>query len=69
MLVFNLFQFPETDPGVGRESPVVMCHADASKVNDGAKDLSEILLLMNACPDEIEGDSDEAYESDFEELL
>ena len=44
-----------------------MCHADASKVNDGAEDLNEILLLLNVCPDEIEEDSDEAYESDFED--
>ena len=39
----------------------------ASKVNDGAEDLNEILLLLNVCPDEIEEDSDEAYESDFED--
>ena len=44
-----------------------MCHADASKVNDGAEDLNEILLLLNVCPDEIEEDSDEAYGSDFED--
>ena len=44
-----------------------MCHADASKVNDGAEDLNEILLLLNICPDEIEEDSDEVYESDFED--
>ena len=36
---------PETDPEVERANPVVMCHADASKVNDGAEDLDEILLL------------------------
>ena len=58
---------PETDPEVKRANPVVMCHADASKVNDGAEDLNEILLLLNVCPDEIEEDSDEAYESDFED--
>ena len=44
-----------------------MCHADASKVNDGAEDLNQILLLLNVCPHEIEEDSDEAYESDFED--
>ena len=44
-----------------------MCHADASKINDGAVDLNEILLLLNICLDEIEEDSDEAYESDFED--
>ena len=44
-----------------------MCHANASKVNDGAEDLTEILLLLNVCPDEVEEDSDEAYESDFED--
>ena len=44
-----------------------MCHADASKVNDGAEDLNEILLPLNVCPDEIEEDLDEAYESDFED--
>ena len=44
-----------------------MCHADASKVNDGDEDRDEILLLLHVCPDEIEEDSDEAYESDFED--
>ena len=44
-----------------------MCHTDASKVNDGAEDLNEILLLLNVYPDEIEEDSDEAYKSDFED--
>lgn len=29
------------------------------------KDLNKILFLLNVCPDEIEQDSDEAYESDF----
>ena len=43
-----------------------MCHANASKVNDGAEDLNEILLLLNVCPGWIEEDSDEAYKSDFE---
>ena len=43
-----------SDPEVERANPVVMCHADASKVNDGAEDLNEILLLLNVCPDEIE---------------
>ena len=56
-----------SDPEVERANPVVMCHADASKVNDGAEDLNEILLLLNVCPDEIEEDSDETYESDFED--
>lgn len=58
---------PETDPEVERANPVFVCHADASMVNDGAEDLNEILLLLNVCPDEIEEDSDEAYESDFED--
>ena len=44
-----------------------MCHAGGSKVNDGAEDLNEILLLLNVCPDETEEDSDEAYESVFED--
>ena len=58
---------PETEPEVERANPVVMCHADASKVSDGTQDFNEILLLMNVCPDEIEEDSEEGYGSDFED--
>jgi len=58
---------PEADPEVERANPADMCRADASKVNDGPQDLNEILLQLNVCPDEIEEDSDEAYESDFED--
>ena len=50
-----------------KELTQLLCHADASKVNDGAKDRNEILLLLNVCPDEIKEDSDKAYESDFED--
>lgn len=50
------------------ETPNVLRDATANEVDDGERDLNEILLLMNVCPDEIGEDSDEAYESDFEEI-
>lgn len=43
-------------------------HETPNEVDDGERDLNEILLLMNVCPDEIGEDSDEAYESDFAEI-
>ncbi len=50
------------------ETPSILPDTTANKVDDGERDLNEIPQLMNMCPDEIGEDSDEAYESDFEEL-
>ena len=61
----------ETDPENQVEQEMIMTPVhehvlEAANENDNGADVNEILLLMNICPDDIEGDSDdEAYKSDF----